>query len=351
QGSRDVSEIYSQFSDSVEVLYNSDINRLQAFLSERLNYYDIIWVTRTHNLTRIMPILEVVGILRHKIKLILDTEAISATRQAARYSLEAPEPMFNMDAALVRELSFIDHCHEVLTVSKIEANLLKRAGVANVSVLGTMKPPSPTSTGFSERRDLLFVASIHDEDSPTLDALHWFRSKIAPALAEYFEVQPILNFVGYIAPDIDLSAFSGDPNIRIHGAVADLRPYYEVCRVFIAPTRFAAGTPYKIYETASFGLPSVVTDLLATQLGWQNGDEVLSAPVAAPAVFARRIAELYNDEILWTKIRNASLRRLQVENTQEAFVDALKAVIDRVCGAKSLGSGKGRPSRKPVAVR
>ena len=35
------------------------------------------------------------------------------------------------------------------------------------------------------------------------------------------------------------------------------------CKVFIAPTRFAAGIPHKVHEATANGIPCVTTELLA----------------------------------------------------------------------------------------
>jgi len=63
-----------------------------------------------------------------------------------------------------------------------------------------------------------------------------------------------------------LDRFRDHPRVTLRGPVTDLTPLYDSHRVFVAPTRFAAGVPYKVHEAASFGLPVVATDLLRRQL-------------------------------------------------------------------------------------
>ena len=67
--------------------------------------------------------------------------------------------------------------------------------------------------------------------------------------------------------------------------------FYDACRIFIAPTRFAAGIPYKVHEAAANGLPSVVTPLLAGQLTWSHDSELLVAESAEQ--FAEQCLRLY----------------------------------------------------------
>ena len=140
------------------------------------------------------------------------------------------------------------------------------------------------------------MTAIHQADSPGLDSLRWYLEQILPALAAELGEAPVLNVVGYTAPEIDLSAFAKDKRIKLHGPVGDLTPFYNAARVFIAPTRFAAGTPYKIYEAASFGLPCVATNLLIGQLGWAEGKEIFGAAVGDAQGFARQVARLYREE-------------------------------------------------------
>jgi glycosyltransferase involved in cell wall biosynthesis len=52
------------------------------------------------------------------------------------------------------------------------------------------------------------------------------------------------------------------------GPIDDLTDEYRRARVFIAPTRFAAGIPFKVDEALSYGLPVVCSALLSEQLGF-----------------------------------------------------------------------------------
>ncbi len=126
-----------------------------------------------------------------------------------------------------------------------------------------MRQAAPTPAPFAARDGLLLVAAIHQPDSPNYDALLWTMNEVLPALASELGAAPMLHVIGYTTPKVDMSPFEAHPNITLHGSLGDLQSFYDSCRVFIAPTRFAAGTPYKVYETASYGLPCVATDILA----------------------------------------------------------------------------------------
>ena len=264
--------------------------------------------------------------------IILDTEAIVSRRNAARAALDRTP--FDVDANMRKEFALSGCCRQLIAVNPAEADCLRGLGFPAISVLGTLRESQPTEKPFSAREGLLLVTAIHQPDSPNLDALHWYADEILPALVLQMHEVPVLTVVGYAGPEIDLSRFANHPHIKIHGPAADLRPYYNQNRVFLAPTRFAAGTPYKLYETASFGLPSVATELLAEQLEWQDGVELLTAPVQDAKKFAARIAHLYRSERDWNELRSNALARISKENSAEQFTTSLRAILNE-CGLKS----------------
>jgi GT2 family glycosyltransferase len=324
----DIMDIYGDFPDHLEILHDRGLSDLAELLETRRGYYDAIWISRTHNLSRILPILRAAVDLQQT-RLILDTEAIATLRNAARAALE-PGSDFDVETKLREEFIAAEVCHHLIAVNPVEADVLRRIGFANVSILGTARDPCPTPNSFAARENLLFVAAIHQPDSPNLDALHWYADAILPALAEEMRQIPVLNVVGFIGEDIDLSRFTGHQFIKIHGPVTDLAPHYNANRLFIAPTRFAAGTPYKCYETAAFGLPCVGTDLLAAQLGWHHNIELLASPVGQAEAFAAHIAHLYRSEKTWNELRSNALARITEENTPTDFNAAVADMLDSV---------------------
>jgi GT2 family glycosyltransferase len=322
----DIMSLLGDLPDTAEILHDRNFMTLGRFLTERQGYYDLLWVSRTHNLKRILPILREAGILPDGPKMILDTEAVVTCRQAARRDMSRGTKPFDFDAALRAEFAEVELCHHVTAVNQAEVRLLKSIGLP-AALLGTCRAPAPTPAPFAAREGLLFVAGIHETDSPNFDALNWYAAEILPALNAIMGTAPVLHVVGYAAPRIDLSPFAYHKQIKLHGPAGDLTPFYNQCRVFVAPTRFAAGTPYKAYETASFGLPCVATGLLAAQLGWQDGQELLAAPVNRPRQFAAQIAKLYESAALWEAVRTRALARLAAENNVAGFNKTVAEIL------------------------
>jgi GT2 family glycosyltransferase len=320
----DVMSLYGELPETVEILADRDFAALPALLRERQGVYDVIWVARTHNFARVLPVLREMLLDLSRIKLILDTEAVTSPREALRARLEGVA--FDVKAALAEECAIARQANAVLAVNAAEAALLRKGKVKDVSVLGTARAAAPTPAGFGPRSGLLFVGAIHQRGSPNHDALAFYAEEILPAYARAFGEPPVLHVVGHVAAGIDLSPFAQHKYMRLHGEMDDVTPLYDAARIFLAPSRFAAGTPYKIYEAASYGLPCVATSLLAGQLGWGEA-ELLTAPADDPAGLARAIARLYRDEALWLNLRVAALGRIEREHRMADFAAAVAKLL------------------------
>jgi O-antigen biosynthesis protein len=111
-----------------------------------------------------------------------------------------------------------------------------------------------------------------------------------------------------------------------------LGAYYERARIFVAPTRFVAGIPVEAYEAAARGVPIVATVLAATQLGWVNGEELVTAPSDNPESFADQCVRLYIDEGLWSHVRQRALVGIQRDCSPTCFDQSLRKIIASVSG-------------------
>jgi glycosyltransferase involved in cell wall biosynthesis len=105
---------------------------------------------------------------------------------------------------------------------------------------------------------------------------------------------------------------------RIHftGKFSDLDVLLNQYRVGILPTRIAAGIPLKAFDFASRGVPTVCTNIVATQMGWQNNEHALVTDWTDPGLFARQCAELYTNKEIWEKLRHG-LQTKQTELSKE----------------------------------
>lgn len=325
-----VARIYADFPDTVEVLFDKTATQLDHFLEERAGCFDLVWIGRTHNLNRVLPILHGNHRYLTGCDVILDTEVVAAPRTVLReQALDLSETISDLDAALRVEFENAVFCKQIVAVTETEAELIRRAGHTNLNILGHALQIAPTPASFSERAGLLFVGAVTDQDSPNLDSLLWFLSEVMPIIVERRTEIAQLTIAGYQGADVDMTLLSEFDNVRLVGRVDDLSPFYNTHRAFIAPTRFAGGIPYKIHESASRGLPVVASQLLIDELGWVAGRDILSGGAPNAEVFAAAVIALYDDESLWTSVRQSALDRIRDDCDPARFAHALSDIIEK----------------------
>lgn len=326
-GRADAALIHADLPDRVEVLQDRALPDLAGFLTARAGYYDAIWVARTHNLDHALAALKatLAGHGRPP-RVILDTEAIVALREAEKDRL-AGHAAVDPGPAILHEFAHAHFCQGIVATTEAEASALRALGFADVAVLGHLRLPEPTPRRFADRAGMLFLGAMHEQRSPNYDSLVWFVDAVLPLVEESLGWETRLSIAGFTTPDVDMTRFAAHPRITLRGTVADPRPLYDAHRLFVAPTRFAAGTPYKVHEAASFGLPVVATSLLARQTGWQAGSELLAAEADDAAGFAAAIVRLYRDEALWQGLRDAALGRIAAEHGSDAYDRVLSEVL------------------------
>ena len=324
----DPAVLYRDLPDTVEVMHDRTIADLAKFLADRAGCYDVIWVGRTHNLDDLARTIQsaIAGAERRP-RIVLDTEAIASVRDALRAALPGREQTFDLDAALAREFANAGCCDSIVAVSRAEAKTIRALGHRRVAVIGHMRAVTPTPHSFEARAGLLFVGAIREMNSPNYDGLCWFADEVLPLIDAQLGWETRLTVAGDTGEGVTLDRFRGHPRITLRGLVADLEPLYNAHRLFVAPTRYAAGIPYKLHEAASFGLPIVATELLAGQMGWTDGRD-LAAASTDPVRFAERVVSLYRDEALWQTLRDNAIERLRAENSCEQYTDAVGRVLD-----------------------
>ncbi|MCB8882689.1 glycosyltransferase [Acidisoma cellulosilytica] len=323
-------DLYRDMPDNVEVLHDRALADFGKFIKDRPSYYDIVWIGRTHNLNQLLPALIDVADCLPDQGFVLDTEAVAASRTAAQDRVLGRAPAERFERALESELACAYYCQAIVAVNEADAQLVRQAGFRNVSVLGHRAQPRPTASSWAQRRDLLFLGAIHQKDAPNYDSVAWFLAEILPLLTDRLLPDLRITIAGYLREGLDLSAFAEHPNVDLIGPINDLAPLYDRHRVFVAPTRFAGGIPYKVHEAAAHGLPVVATDLLCRQLGWTDRVEIMNGGDSDAARFAQAVAALYQDAGLWQTVRAGASLRLQQDCDAEAYAAQIDAILRSV---------------------
>src|SRR5262249_9093878 len=154
--------------------------------------------------------------------------------------------------------------------------------------------------------------------TPNGDSIIWFLEEIFPKIQE--KLGPVHLTIAGVNKSERVRGLAGR-SVCIAGQVKDLTELYDSARIFIAPTRFSAGIPQKIRDARGRGLPIVATPLLAKQLGWADGSSLLVGGNAES--FAAKCVQLYEDEGLWNRLREAGIERVERECSPELFENRL----------------------------
>jgi GT2 family glycosyltransferase len=317
--SRPLENEYGDIPREVELL--DGISQRERLFREYLPNSDIVWVSRPHNMQAFLKGRAEKGVTS-RARVIYDAEAIFAERDWRQAEILGNEISSTLKTAwLDRELALAKAADAVVVVSERDRETMVSGGVRHVSIIGHQVCANPTAAAFEERRTFLFVGAMHGTDSPNADSMRYFCGSIWPVVRQATDAKLII--AGYGA-DAALSDCKAD-GVRILGRQDDLTSLYNEARVFVAPTRYAAGIPYKAHEAASFGVPLVVSNLIGEQLGWLHGDECLMAGNAI--AFAGECCRLYQDPNLWKRLRTNALLRVINDLSDEVFGEAVASVI------------------------
>jgi glycosyltransferase involved in cell wall biosynthesis len=303
------------------------------FARDRAELYDIVVVSRPSNFAGTHQLIR-----RYfpSARLIYDTEALDFRREELRAELAA----LPIDTAALRQqreraFALLRQADRIIVVSDLE-----RASIVahdpdladRVAVWGYAIDPAPTGTGFSDRRDLLFIGRFAHPDSPNEHAVIHFLDTAWPTIHRHLGCR--FHIVG--SPP-DRLQHRASPVVHVAGFVQDLAPHYETARIFVVPHLYSGGIAIKLLDAMSRGLPSVVSALAAQQLGLTDGKEVLIG--RTPAEFADKVIQLYGNAALWQALRENGLRYVQEHCGLATLTLALAPIIE------------GPPAHRRVSVR
>jgi GT2 family glycosyltransferase len=321
-----------QMGVEVVELYRKKTTR-NPFLGREWSF-DILWICRTHNIRNWTNWAMAIKAVNSNLKIVFDTEAIAAFRDIAYRKLMGIEHNDTASQLVASELESDLPADMIIAVNEIDRVALSGQSTCPVFELGHRVEARRAAPGLAGRTGLFFCGSFHDENSPNFDSMAWMLR----------EVWPILKLKN---PDIHLSiAGHCNPHVRLNelickvdgvkyiGKVTCLKEYMDKAKVFIAPTRYAGGTPHKIHEALANGVPVVCTDLLRNQLATREisyeNIPVLSAPVGDAENFARNCTRLLIDSDLWVKMQSLSFEFISNTASTSLFQKNMRSIINAI---------------------
>ena len=94
-------------------------------------------------------------------------------------------------------------------------------------------------------------------------------------------------------PNREIWRLAESPGIHVTGTVEDVRPFYAMGKVAVAPYRYGEGTKTKVVEAMASGTPVVFTSIGCQGLGVIDGRHLLVADNETD--FSRQVMGLLRD--------------------------------------------------------
>lgn len=319
----DWTAVYNALPERIEVMQGLGMAGLAQFLRERRGAYDMVLVSRPHNMEVVQAIRKQQPDVLGPARLVYDAEALFSLRDIARDAvLDAMPALAEQRRRVAEEMTLARGADAIVTVSELEAGHYREAGYAQVHVLGHAIEPCPGEPGFDERAGFLFVGALEADNSPNTDSMLWFVREVWPQVRAALGEGARLDIVGP-CESTSVAALAGD-SIKVWGRVDDIHAFYDRARVFVVPTRFAAGIPHKAHEAAAHGLPMVVSTLIANQLGWSDAAFAQASDARA---FAQACIRLHSDAACWRDARQFALDAVARDCTVEAFDRTVQRIL------------------------
>jgi glycosyltransferase involved in cell wall biosynthesis len=313
----------------VEVLFHPYVRSIADLLNKRGAEFDIIVMSRHYIAVKHI---DAARAFAPGALVVFDTVDLHFLRNERLAELEGSAlARASAKARREEELTLIRKADITLVVSSYERTLLSElAPDARVLVLSTIHQLFPPGKPFAERAGLVFIGGF--QHPPNTDAVLWYAREVLPHVRAL--LPGVKTYIVGSKVPANIRALGAEDFI-VAGYVPDVTPYFESCRVSIAPLRYGAGVKGKINLAMSYGLPVVATTPSIEGMFLEHEKDVLVADDARG--FAEAIARLYDDEKLWHRLAEGGR-----DNIRDHFSrDVARSSITRLI-AFAQGNGKAR---------
>ncbi|HTQ01751.1 MAG TPA: glycosyltransferase [Casimicrobiaceae bacterium] len=311
----------------VEVLFHPYVRSIADVLSKRGAEFDIIVMSRHYIAVKHI---DAVRAFAPKALVVFDTVDLHFLRSERQAELEG-NALARTSARAKRdeELTLIRKADVTVVVSTYEQTLLAElVPDARVLVLSTIHELFPPGKPFAERQGLVFIGGF--QHPPNTDAVLWYAEEILPHVRA--ALPGVTTYIVGSKVPANVRALAAEDFV-VTGYVPDVTPYFNGCRVSIAPLRYGAGVKGKINLAMSYGLPVVATTPSIEGMFLSPGQDVLVADDAG--AFADAIVRLYHDEALWERLAAGGRENIRAHFSR----DVARSAITRLL-AFAQGGGK-----------
>lgn len=173
------------------------------------------------------------------------------------------------------------------------------------------------------QKSLLYIGTLSWEANR--DGLYWFLENVWPELKAK-NPDLIFDIIGKLSEGALFLKWHNDPNIKWHGFVEDILPFYNVARVFVAPLRFGSGIKVKVVNALYRGLPTVTTSIGVEGLTVLNDEHICFNDKESKQV--EMIETLLGNKDYWCKISKKSRDLAKEKYTWDYVLKNLSKAIE-----------------------
>lgn len=321
----------------VECLYAPFVRNFLEYLRVHAAEYDIVVVCRYSVAQQVLPLVRASA---PGTKIAFNLADLHFLREFREAAARTPGYSFGKaDETRRTELATIMQSDVTFSYSDVEIAVI-RSLVHESTKLARMPwvvECRERFTRYQDTRDIMFLGSF--SHPPNVQAAKFFARSVMPLLRQTLpEVR--LNIVGSGAR-VTVPGLVSD-SVRVLGYVPNLAEHIIAARVFVAPLLAGAGLKGKVLDAIAHGTPCVLSPVAAEGTGLTDGVDCLIAN--SHEEWADRVARLYTDEFLWTRI---ATNALALARTRYSFEEGKKTLQAGLASAGfSVGSSVGLTYRR-----
>jgi sugar transferase (PEP-CTERM/EpsH1 system associated) len=215
---------------------------------------------------------------------------------------------------------------ECWLISTIDRDAMDMSGsIFNIALVPNGIDVDYFKPGLSENRDknILFVGYMGIE---SIDAVLYFYEEIFPLVRR--EIPKAKFYIVGADPPKKIIKLTRDKNVVVTGFVDDLRTYYGMASVLIAPMRFVVGMQNKILEAMAMEVPVVTSSLGNEGIDAQHEKELFIAD--DPENFAKYIINLLKNKELRIEIGKNARKYVSNKFNWNAVVDRMNLIEENI---------------------
>ena len=156
------------------------------------------------------------------------------------------------------------------------------------------------------------------------EAALWFARRMFPQIRR--EVPDAEFWIVGSNPNHQIWKLAKTPGIHVTGTVEDVRPYYAMAKVAVAPYRYGEGTKIKVLEAMACGTPVVSTPVGCQGIDVVDGKHLLIADNEAG--FGQRVIELLRNPQRAQMLAEAGRRQAEEKYSWESIICSLEPMLE-----------------------